>query len=537
MSHVTDLIEMGDRLFGKRENLLSFWQAISEQFNPVGADYLGTQTMGADYASDLTTSYPLLVARDLTNSFGGMLRPSDKEWFGMEVADLKDWEGKKWLEWAAKTQRRAMYDRKAQFVPCVSEGDRDFGLTGQAVMTVEAMPDKSCLLYRNWHLRDVVWCDDLSGAVQAVHRKWNTPTAYELRATFGEKALHEKVKRQLVSGGDPYCVVKCRHIVIPTDQYHGEAKFRTPLVSIYIDVDNEHIMEVTGARLNPYVIPRWQRIKGTQYAVSPATVCALPEARLLQAMCFTLLEAGEKATTPPMIAAQEAIRGDIDVMAGGITWVSSEYDERMGEVLRPLTQDKSGIPFGMELADRSMALLRSAFFLDKLDLPQRAPEMTAYEVGQRVQQYIRNALPLFEPMEIGYNGAMCERTFEVMADLGGFGPPDSWPDSVRGPNIEFKFTSPLREAIDKAKGQVFVEASQLVSQAIALDPSAGFVVNAAEALRDTLDGIGVPTEWTNSREMVAAAKEAQAQQAQQDAMLGKMQQAAGIAKDLGGLAA
>jgi hypothetical protein len=43
--------------------------------------------------------------------------------------------------------------------------------------------------------------------------------------------------------------------------------------------------------------------------------------------------------------------------------------------------------------------------------------MTAYEVGQRIQEYIRGALPLFEPMEMEYNGALCERTFEILQAL------------------------------------------------------------------------------------------------------------------------
>jgi hypothetical protein len=45
-------------------------------------------------------------------------------------------------------------------------------------------------------------------------------------------------------------------------------------------------------------------------------------------MTLTLLEAGEKFTNPPMIAVQEAIRSDVAIYAGGITWVDKDYDER-----------------------------------------------------------------------------------------------------------------------------------------------------------------------------------------------------------------
>lgn len=523
LTTVQNLIEAGDRLFNKRQNLLSFWQEVAENFNPVAADFLGTQTLGEDYASELMTSYPLMVARDLTDTFSSMLRPSDRDWFMIEsTAARRDHEARQWLQMASQIQRKAMYDRRAQFVVAAKDGDRDFGLFGQAVISVDLMPDRSGLLYRSWHLRDVAWADGVDGAVECVHRKAKY-CANQLAKLFGEKRLHENVRKCLEVGKDPYYEFNVRHIVMPADQYNGEAKFSTPLVSIYIDVDNQHLIEVTGQRINPYVIPRWQRIKGTQYAVSPATVCALPEARLLQAMTFTLLEAGEKYVRPPLIATKEAIRSDIDVQAGGITWVVADYDERRGEVLRPLTQDKSGMPLGLEMQARSEAMLKMAFFLDRLDLPVRGPEMTAYEVGQRVQQYIRNALPLFEPMESDYNGGICERTFDVLLANGGFGPPDSIPQSLLGEEYEFRFVSPLRDAVEKEKGQIFLQSSELVAQAAALDPGAGAVVDAGEALRDALEGIGVPARWLHSPEVTQQMREGMAAQAQQQRELEMLQ--------------
>ena len=531
---VRNLIEQGDSLFGKRSSLMSLWQHIADNFYPERADFTTQRYLGEEFASNLTTSYPLLARRDLGNTFSSMLRPTDKDWFQMAVDGVDDHEAKAWLQWASKTQKRAMYDRRAQFVRATKEGDHDFAAFGQTVITVEARPDKSGMVYRCWHLRDVVWCEGSDGSVESVHRKWKT-TPIELKRTFGEDKIGAAVAKKLEK--EPYCDVQVRHIVVPADQYQGEVKFRTPLVALFVDVDSGHVIEAVGARVNPYVIPRWQTVSGSQYAYSPATVCALPDARLIQAMTLTLLEAGEKLANPAMLAVQEAIRGDVSLYAGGITWVDAQYDERLGEVLRPMSIDGKGMPLNMELVQDTRSMIRAAFYLDKLDLPARGPEMTAYEVGQRVQEYIRNALPLFEPVEVDYNGALCERTFEVMLMAGGFGPPDSMPQTLSGRDIEFKFVSPLREAIEKQKGQVFVESSTMLAQAAALDPSAPTLVNVQEALRDTLEGIGVPTKWTRSREEVAAIQQQQAAMAQQQQLLESMGQAAAVAKDLQGVAA
>jgi hypothetical protein len=279
-----------------------------------------------------------------------------------------------------------------------------------------------------------------------------------------------------------------------------------------------------------YVIPRWQTVSGSQYAYSPATVVALSDARLIQTMTGVLLEAGEKAVSPPMIAVQGALRSDLNILAGGVTWVDTEYDERLGEVLRPLTQDKSGIPLGLEMAQDTRQMIAEAFYLNKIALPAPDNAMTAYEVGQRVQEYIRQAMPLFEPMEAEYNGPLCENTFELLLRAGVFGPASEIPEELHGMDYTFTFESPLHDAIEREKGQRFLEAASILSQAAPLDQTVPFMLDTKKAVRDTLQGTGVPAAWIRSEAMVeqlAAEKQQQAQTAQ---LLAQMQAGADVAK-------
>jgi hypothetical protein len=291
-------------------------------------------------------------------------------------------------------------------------------------------------------------------------------------------------------------------------------------------------MEEVATWNKEYNVERWQTVSGSQYAYSPATVAALPEARLLQAMTYTLLEAGEKATNPPMVATHDVVRSDVAIFAGGITWVDRDYDERLGDALRPLTQDIRGLPIGEDMQRDSRALLAQCFYLNKLTLPQRGPDMTAYEVGQRVQEYIRGALPLFEPMEQERNGQTCDLTFQILMHHGAFGSPHNMPKSIRGQETQFQFQSPLHDLIEAQKQQTFLEMSQLIAQAIQLDQSIAAIPDAVTAVRDTLDGIGVPARWLRS-EVQAADIVAQQKAAQQSqATLAAVQQGASAAKDL-----
>lgn len=527
---IVSLIKHQEQIFGKRGRLMSTWQQLAENFYVERADFTSDRTLGDDFAGYLTTSYPTMARRDLGNAFGSMLRPPGVDWFHIGVkGEGVDHEGKTWLEMATKAQRRAMYDRATGFVRAVKQGDMDFATFGQCVIQPEMNLKTMSLLFRNWHLRDCAWCEDSTGSVGQMYRKWKT-TAWELKTLF--KKLHHNVLTKLAQN-EPYAEVNCMHFVVPVSMYQGEQKLRTEFVSLYVDLDNKFVMEETGVSSVGYVVPRWQTVSGSQYAYSPATVCAFPDARLLQSMTLTLLEAGEKAVNPPMIGVQEALRGDLQLFAGGFTAIDAAYDERTGDVLRPLNVEKNAIPMGFEMAAATREMISQAFFLNKLSLPIMAGDMTATEVSQRVQEYIRQALPLFEPMEFEYNGALCEMVFDLLKDHGAFGPPDSMPESLSNQEIEFKFVSPLQEADGKKKAQSFMEAKALLAAAVEADPTSINLVDFPVALREAIEGVGVPAAWLRSEADVQSLNEQQAMQAQQQQMLQTLGAGAAVAEQFG----
>ena len=527
------IFDCGERLFGKRTRLLSVWQEIAEHFMPERADFTSLRDPGQDFAGNLTTSYPMIARRDLGNAIGAMLRPTDKPWFHMRPTDdeREDIEARRWLERAESVQRRAMYDRITNFHRATSEGDHDFSAFGQCAISVEVTFDRLAgphLLYRNWHLRDMAWSNNASNRIGMIFRKWK-PDVRTLSALFKDK-VHDKVKDK--ASKDPFYEVDCRHMVLEAEMVDGD--FKTPYVSIYYDVENNHEIEKIGVWSPVYVIPRWLTVSGCQYAHSPAVTAALPEARLLQAMSYTLLEAGEKAVDPPMVGDANAIRADINLLPGGFTQVDRELDQRLIDILSPIPLDMGGIPLGIEMQRDSRAMIAEAMFLNKLAMPgsERKAEMTAFEVGQRVQEYIRQAMPIFGPMEMEYNGALCDASFELLMRHGAFGSPEDMPPSLQGADIQFRFESPLHDIIESGKAHKFMEASQLLAQAVAIDQTAGVVFDAKTALRDALLGTGVPARWNRSDQEMQAIEEQQAAAANAQAMLGTMEQGAGIVKTL-----
>ncbi len=522
-----DLIERGLLLFAERKAATTLWQEIAENFYPQRADFTLTRYIGEEFAEHLYSSYPIIVQRELSSTFAAMLRPRAKDWFEMAVdeMDAVSKAGKEWLQWATRRMRAAMYDRRAQFIRATTEGDADFSAFGQCCISREIVWNAPAphLLYRDWHLRDVAWSEMADLTVGEIYVKWK-PTIKQLKEMNMD--VHHNVEKKKLS--ENLVKIDCLRLVVSTDIYQGQngqgAGF--PWMLVYLDTLNAHIMAEYPGTSRGFTLPRWQTVSGSQYAYSPATVAGLPDARLLQAMSLTLLEAGEMSVRPPMIATIDAIRGDIQLFSGGITHADAAYNEKLGEVLRPLTQDRRGLPHGFEERDHQMAMLAEAFYINKLTLPESTGEMTAFETGQRVEEYVRAALPLFEPMEHEYNGQLCEDTFDGMLRAGGFGSVQDMPPELHGRDIHFRFESPLHDAIERKEASTFLESTDLIERAIQFDPSAGALLDSSEQLRAALEGIGVQARHLRSRGEVQEIVAANAEQA-------RLEEEAEVAKTVG----
>ena len=493
-----ELKQLSNDIFKNHWPMVTLWQTIADHFYAERADFTVTRNFGQELADNLVDSYPLLVRRDLGNSLSAMLR--DGDWFRMGVNSTPDHLGQIWLDQSTQRLKSMMYHRTANFVRSTREGDHDYIAFGQCVISVKLNRKASGLLYQCWHMKDVAWFDDESGQIGGVSRKWK-PTYRQVVDYFG-KAAPERIIDELTN--TPFKAADIRHIVVPSVMYgDDDITERFPWVSIYLDIDaGGEVIEAVGMTNQEYVIPRFQTIAGSPYAYSPATVVGLPDARCIQAMTHTLLEAGERYARPPIIATQKVIRGDVDLAPDGITWVDDEYDERLGAALRPMAQDRGGFPVGLEMRDGIYEILNRAFYLNTMQLPDINREMTAYEVSERMKQFRRENLPLFAPIEAEYSGAICELSFEVAMNAGFLGSPYDIPESLRDSEVLFKFESPLSRAEEEEKATRFGQTAAILSQAAEFDQGVAANVNFDVAVQDAIIGVGAPAKWLNNPEQV-----------------------------------
>lgn len=519
-STVLQLLKNSEALFSKRTGLISLWQVIAENCFVERADFTTSMIDGGSYAEHLFGSYPLLARRELGNLIASNLRPRGLTWFSQHVTDEdvdQSQAARAYLEYISKVQWRAMYDPASQFVNATKQADHDFAAFGNAVIELSLNNKRDALLFQNHHLKDCVWSENDERRIDTLYRKW-APTARNLAARYPDKV--SKNTNDLVRTA-PETTVECCQIVVPERTYKGDKYKAGPngqprWTVIYVEKQEQKVLEESQEGWFRYVIPRWQQISGTQYARSPATEIILPDARTFQVVTRTLREAGEMHVNPPMVGSMNALRSDVQLYPGGFTAVDEEFDGELKNAIAPIDSNPGTMPVGFEILQALRDDIRLGFFLDKIKLPDvDTHAMTAYEVQKRLEEHIRAASPLFEPIEDEYNAPLCDLAFEILSSVKAFGPDDQIPQELSGARLEFRFRSPLRDIQDQAKAGLFGDILQrILIPAAQVDPAQMEQIDLTAAVRDALTGVQTPAKWLKDIKKVAEAQATLEQQKQ-----------------------
>ena len=533
-----ELLSLGERLYTEKKQLDSLCQEIAWQFCPDLASFTTKLILGQDFAIDRMDSYPEQMSRELSNQLSAMLRRSDQPWFRVTTLNDEidsDEDNARYLEYVGRVVRQGIYDPRSKFIRATKMADRFFVNFGQAVISVEEAPEtRDHLYFRTFHFKDCAWLENKLGDVDHLHRKEQI-TSRKMVQLFASDRLDPNMKES--ADKTPNKEHEMRVVVLPADEYDALSKGagkrngkKLPYVAIYLDVENERVVKESGLPDFIYVVPRWNMFAESQYAFSPCTMVALPDARMAQMMNQILLEAGEKSIDPPLIAKQEIVIGEPNIQAGGISWVDLEHDASLKEAIDAIRLEpdmKTGFAMRQDLRE----MLSKAFFIDKLAMPEPTPRMTAFELGQRLQEHIRNLLPLFEPMQIEYNTRLLDKTYATLRNMNAFktdgsGGTPPLPPALAAADVTWTFESPLQSA----KDQILVEYFKGSLELVGLGMQGGATANPIKtdkALRDAIRGMGTPATWR--KDQAEFDQEAQQQAQQKQAMAG-MQAAQGVAQ-------
>ena len=158
--------------------------------------------------------------------------------------------------------------------------------------------------------------------------------------------------------------------------------------------------------------------------------------------------------------------------------------------------------------------------------------MTATEVLERREEFIRTAGPAFEALESDYTAPMVERAFNIVMRGGGFPPP---PDALRGRGVRFTFVSPVEQARKQTEAAGMARFFELVAPLVQFQPEIMDNLDGDEIVRDAPDVSGMPRRWLRSKDRVEDLRGQRAQAQQAAALLDDAGQAADVARTAAGI--
>lgn len=534
-SNGRELCALGDRLFAKKAQLDELHQRLAELFYPERANFTVSRVEGDEYATELYESTPAQDRRELSGAIGAILRPRAKEWFRPAPED--DWRktrrAMEWCDFARDRMRKLLYNRASGFQKAMRDGDDDFVSFGNAVPTLTENPDRNGFLFETFHLRDNAWTANRYGDIDVNHRKFKR-TLRSVAQRWGTKAL--TAQQQKVLEKDPYHEIEIRHICMPVadyDPYYPRRKWGgKPFASVYLNPEGQHIIHEGGYWEFPYLHRRWRVNDDSVYGYSPAAMLSLVDARVLQSQARVIMDAGELSVAPPLLAKRDGVLGEVNNYAGAITWLDLEYDERFGDIVRPL-EIGGDVRLGLDMKIDTRSIVKAAWYLNKLMLPPDKAGMTAYEVSERIAEYIRSAGPIFEPFEDD-NQRILDALFSMARRLGHFGELAEIPPEVKGGEIKWEFDTPVSQAYRRVKVVRAREVVESIKPIAEIKPEIADQFDFDRMARDTAENIGADAAWLKDPEAVEQDRAARAEKMAEmekmqktDAMLAAADKAAG----------
>jgi len=514
---VKSILDRHKRLAGNRGQWEALWQELAEVFLPFRANFTTAVPAGAKRALNYDSA-PMLARRQLASAIDGLLKPETTRWFDIRTGDAAvdelD-EVKAWLDDSANRLYRAIYNAKARFIERSQEVDDDLVTFGAGCLFVGEGRTLNRLLFQSFHLKDVYPAENADGDIDTMHIALKR-TARQAAQQWGEENLGEKTREALDgTAKDKDRPFDFLWVVQPREDRDPRRRDNRnlPWASAVIDIASEHLVEETGFHEFPFAFPRWDTASGELFGRSPGML-ALADSRTLQAMGKTILVAGQKAADPPLLVPSDGLIGAPRTFPGGITTYDSEVARDLGGRV-PIQPMNTGanIPIVREMQQDTREQIFAAYFRPVLRLFENA-NMTATEVLERKEEFVRTIGPVFGRLKGDYLAPVVERAFNIMLRAGAFA---ALPEALDGREIRFQYASPVEQARKQLEAAGVARSFELLAPLAQVQPEIWDNFDGDEIARDTPEIFGAPRKWLRPREAVAGlrAERALARLAQQ----------------------
>lgn len=269
--------------------------------------------------------------------------------------------------------------------------------------------------------------------------------------------------------------------VFPRNKRNTESKAAKdkPVACLYVDRKSGKILKETGYDEMSIAVGRWEQMPRSQYSTSPA-VKAFSDILSLQYFTKILGMASEKNVDPSVWMPQGFTKEYPDFSPAAVNY----YDaDKGGLTFQTATGDLNVVAsFISEIENR----LRMAFFADQLQMAG-SPQMTAYEVAQRLDQQFRLLAPSLGRMQTEFMAPLLQRAYNILVRQGKI----KNPPLMQGSEFRISFTTPLTRAQRSGDAQNIMMLYQELGAVAQLHPEVLDVISPDKVAEEMLDIRGV----------------------------------------------
>lgn len=555
-ANVGEILSQSEKLARDKQPWLPQYQLVSEYVGQRKADFTTTTDQGAFLNSEIWSDIAPLSAETAASALIGLLWPDSYSFELQPFGDLKDDEEcKRWFAEATKELQSAMDDPEAGLAMAIDEAMNDFVLYMPAIHVEEG--ETTDLRFDAWNVSQFNIDEGPDGYIDTFYKTWDYSVKNAVKK-FGLANLSKKTqdafnkKRYLEK-------IKILHVIEPrtVNPKGGKQASNMPYASIYIEVNEKHLIRESGFNELPTFAFRYSKRIGEKYARTPA-MRALPTVMELNALWELITIGAEKTYDPPLGVYDDGTfgGGTIDTSAGAINVINVSGKTVMNRPpIEPLFT-VGNIQDIAKLIERLEQTVKDHFMIDRLLDLGNDVAMTAREAI--IRQAIRQAAlrSVVSRVTAELTNRMIPRCFNILLRKGRFGYAEGTPEYAAAlaldPKVKkipqkivdmqgksqrvytIKYKTPAAREQEAQIAQGILNMYEILGQVSAFDKTVLDLPNNERGLKKLGDIWSVPLEfWNDEDELKAVRKTVSDAQAQQ-ANLAQAAQVAEIAKTAAG---
>lgn len=484
-------------LKGNRGTWDTHWQQIADLMHPFDDNFVSQdESPGAEKMTFIFDSTPIHANQLLSAGLFSMLTNPSQKWFELEVVDPKVSRIREIALWLKDVSTIMYYEINrptAHFNTAMHELYLEYGAFGNGILLATEGANRQGLRFQALPLSGTYLAEGSFGLMDALFRDY-TRTVRQLVQRFGLQSMSDTIKKkQEAKKIDDK--IKGAHAIIPATDYGLDTPF--PFLSVYMDLENRHVMGVSGYHELPFMAPRFYKNPWEQYGRGPGST-ALPDVKMLQEVMRTTIRAAQKRTDPPLQAPDDGFLNPVRTTPGGINFYRAGTTDRIEPIA--LGSDPG---VGQDVVNDLRVRIREIFFVDQLQL-QEGPQMTATEVLQRTEEKLRLMGPLMGRLEAELLGPLLARTYGILSRQGKI---PQMPRELEGQEFKVTYTSPIARAQEQTEANSLARSVQVLAPYIEMDPTIADNFNGDAMSRGVFQMFSVNPNFLKAEEVVRKIRE------------------------------